>query len=296
MKKIKFITSIYSNLYGTEFGGRASRYHHYRFSLLSLLKMYNADFVCYTSDEEYDSLCDFFYVENKIQKEKLNIVKFDLTKHYFADLFEKYKNVDEVKKGDRCYEIQYMKFIWYLKEDMSYDYYFWIDAGLSHCGLIPNKYLATSLNGMQKYYESSIFTNTFLKNLADNTEDKFTIIKKENSKHYWSGTVNISHYNNYERSYHVIGGIFGGEKKVWNNVVDLFKKYAYQVTCNDSKIYSEENIMTLMYFNHKELFKTYDFDIWWHEDEKMSDIDMIDYTSKNKSFYKILEEINGLNE
>lgn len=296
MKKIKFITSIYSNLYGTEFGGRASRYHHYRFSLLSLLKMSDADFVCYTSDEEYDSLCNFFYIENNIEKRKLNIVKFDLRKHYFSDLFEKYKNVEEVKKGDRCYEIQYMKFIWFLQEDMSYDYYFWIDAGLSHCGLIPNKYLATSLNGMQKYYESSIFTNTFLKNLADNTEDKFTIIKKENSKHYWSGTVNISHYNNYERSYHVIGGIFGGEKKVWNNVVDLFKKYAYQVTCNDSKIYSEENIMTLMYFNHKELFKTYDFDIWWHEDEKMSDIDMIDYTSKNKSFYKILEEINGLNE
>jgi len=49
---VKFITSIYSDLYGTEFGGRPNRGGHYRYSLLSLLKMTDADFLCYTSDRE----------------------------------------------------------------------------------------------------------------------------------------------------------------------------------------------------------------------------------------------------
>ena len=56
----KFITAIYSDLYGTELGGRPNRGAHYRFSLLSLLKMTDADFVCYTSDREIESLKQLF--------------------------------------------------------------------------------------------------------------------------------------------------------------------------------------------------------------------------------------------
>jgi hypothetical protein len=100
--------------------------------------MNNADFICYTSDEEFDSLERFFYEENNISREKLQIVKFNLRNNEFSNIINKYKDVEGIKRGDRCIEIQYMKFIWFLLENKSYDYYFWIDAGLSHCGLIPN--------------------------------------------------------------------------------------------------------------------------------------------------------------
>ena len=68
---VKFITSIYSDLHGTEFGGRVGRNGHYRYSLLSLLKMTDADFLCYTSDREIESLKSFFYDEHSISSEKL---------------------------------------------------------------------------------------------------------------------------------------------------------------------------------------------------------------------------------
>ena len=58
MKKTKIITAIYSDLYGTEIGGRPGRNHHYRLSLMSLLKMTDADFLCYTSEREIESLKD----------------------------------------------------------------------------------------------------------------------------------------------------------------------------------------------------------------------------------------------
>jgi hypothetical protein len=74
----------------------------------------------------------------------------------------------------------------------------------------------------------------------------------------------------------------------------LFTKYIYEVSFIDGRIYHEEQILTLMYRNHDELFKKLDFDIWWNEDERIAGFDMIEHTKNNKSFYKILEELNGI--
>ena len=90
--KVKFITSIYSDLYGTEFGGRPNRGGHYRYSLLSLLKMTDADFLCYTSDRELPSLEEFFYNEHSISKDKLKFQVFDIANTKFKDLINQYKN------------------------------------------------------------------------------------------------------------------------------------------------------------------------------------------------------------
>jgi hypothetical protein len=290
--KVKFITSIYSNLYGTELGGRPNRHGHYRWSLLSLLKMNEADFICYTSEEELSSLEQFFYNENNISRDKLQLSVFNLNNNEFSEIIGQYKDVEGIKRGDRCIEIQYMKFIWFLSEDMSYDYYFWVDAGLSHCGLIPNKYLIPGGPHNQGYYESSLFNNKFLKNLIINTENKFTLIGKENERNFWSGTVNPIHFINYDRSIHIIGGVFGGKKELWEPIIDLFKNYVYKVSEHDKRLYHEEDIMTLMFRNHPELFYNYYFETWWHENERIAGTDMSEHVKNNKSFYKILEELN----
>ena len=100
---VKFITAIYSDLYGTELGGRPNRGSHYRFSLLSLLKMTDADFACYTSDREIESLKQFFYVENNISESKLKFAIYDIKDCKFRDLINLRKNVEEIKKGDNKY-------------------------------------------------------------------------------------------------------------------------------------------------------------------------------------------------
>lgn len=294
MNKVKFITSIYSNLYGTEFGGRPSRKSHYRWSLMSLLKMTNADFTCYTSKDEYAELYDFFHNQHNISKQQLNIVVFDLKENDTKEIINKWKNVETAKVSDRCVEIQYMKVYWFLREDLSYDYYYWIDAGLSHCGLIPNKYLTPGGQENRQYYESTLFSNTFLNNLIEISEDKFLMIGKENSRNYWDGTVNQIHYNNYNSSIHVIGGMFGGKKELWSKFVLWFTKYIYQVTEHDKRLYFEENIFSLMCQNHSEFFKLMEFDTWWHENERIAGLDILEHLKNNKSFYKILEEINNL--
>tara|TARA_R110000803_G_scaffold174368_2_gene236988 strand:- start:2389 stop:3276 length:888 start_codon:yes stop_codon:yes gene_type:complete len=292
----KFITSIYSDLYGTEFGGRPNREGHYRYSLLSLLKITDADFLCYTSDRELPSLESFFYEEHLISKDKLKFKVFDIANTKFKDLINQHKNVEATKKGDRCIEVQYSKFHWWRNEDKSYDYYYWIDAGLSHCGLIPLKYLNNPNNHpQQRYYESNLFNNDFLKNVIEDTGDNFLIIGKENDRNYWSATVDSKWYTKYDRSIHVIGGMFGGHRDKWDEIVNLFEDYVEKIISEDKSIPHEENVMTLMYFNHLDLFERKDFDIWWCRDNGPAGAPDELYQN-NKSFYKILEEFNRINE
>jgi hypothetical protein len=291
----RFITAIYSDLNGTELGGRPARGSHYRYSLLSLLKMTDADFLCYTSDREIDSLKEFFYTENYISQDKLKFVIYDIANCKFKDLINLRKNVEDIKKGDRCIEIQYSKWSWWWNEDKSYDYYYWIDAGLSHCGLIPLKYLTYDGHPMRRFYESDIFNNNFLKNLIEDTEDKFLILGKENDRNYWSGTVNAKWYKEYDRSIHVIGGLFGGHRDRWDEMVTMFENYVQSILGNDEGLPHEEQIMTLMYFNHKELFVRKHFDIWWCRDNAPQGTSE-ELFQNNKSFYRILEEFNRIYE
>lgn len=292
--KIKFITSIYSDLYGTEYGGRMNRAGHYSYSLLSLLKMTDADFLCYTSDREVELLKKFFYETHSISPEKLEFRIFDISTTKFQHLIKEYKNVEMTKKSDRCVEIQYSKFHWWWNEDKSYDYYYWIDAGLSHCGLVPVKYLSGT-HPEQRYYECSLFNNNFLHNVIEDTGDKFLIIGKENSRNFWSQTLDPKWYTEYDNSLHIIGGLFGGHRDKWDEIVTLFEDYTEKTIIDAKHLHHEEPIMTLMYFNHKELFERKHFDIWWCRDNAPVGVTDEMFTL-NKSFYKILEEFNRIYE
>jgi hypothetical protein len=291
--KTKIVTAIYDNLFGSDLGGRINRGGHYRNSLKSLLKMSDADFVCYTSEEEIQDLKNFFYVVNNISPEKLIIKPFDLRNFEFTEKINKIKNLDETTKSDRCIEIQYSKFVWVNNEiDNDYDNIFWFDAGLSHTGLIPPKYMDETKGYWEKYYESSLFNNIFLKNLINHCGDKVFVCAKENVMNYWSGTVPEQYYNQRDMSYHIIGGFFGGKGEKVSEYCELFKKYTNQLLDNEPILYHEEHVMCLMFYNHNEMFNPKYFDIWWHEGERISGIDMEEYTKTRKSFYKVIEELN----
>jgi hypothetical protein len=290
MIKTKFVTAIYSNLNGTEYGGRPSRKEHYRYSLLSLLRMTNADLVCYTSTQELNELEYFFYTQNGISKDKLKLIPFELNQSKYKEVYSKYKDIDSIKQGDRCFEIQYNKFFWTLDECSAYDYIYWIDAGLCHCGIIPDKYLINT-NTYQRYFNSNYFDNLFLEKLITKTENKILIIGKSNvGSNYWSGTIPEKYYKTYDNTKHIIGGIFGGKKVNMLKFIELFENIFLTTISNEQTIYSEEQIMSLVYADNKELFSPFFFDVWWHEDNLTKDCPP-NYLTINKSFYKVLEEI-----
>jgi hypothetical protein len=298
--RVKFITAIYSNLNGTDFGGRTGRKDHYKFSLLSLLKMTEAQFLCYTSLAEIEELENFFYHQHGCDRHHITFKVFDLYQTKSKNIIDQKKDVEASKKSDRCFEIQYNKFHWWWEEDGTYDYYYWIDAGLSHTGIIPDKYLAKNI-GYRNYFECNLFDNNFLKNLVEFTGDKFFIISKDNVRNYWDSTVDPKWYNNYSNELHIIGGLFGGNPSLWNYIVPEFEDKIEKIIPQSDRLPSEENILSLLYYNNLEIFNKKYFETWWHENNTNHkagfDPDQaIAYLTKNKSFYKILEELNPINE
>ena len=197
--KTLFVTCLYSNLFKSEFGGRDSRDGHYKNSLKSLLKISDAKFICYTSTEQINDLENFFYKQNKFTENQIIFKIFDLKNCEFHKQITEKKNLQQNLLKDRCYEIQYYKFFWCLEncKDNNFDYVFWIDAGLSHCGLIPPKYLNQTGTYWEKYFESKLFNNIFLKNLINHAQNKIVICAKENVRNFWEKTVPKNYYKKF---------------------------------------------------------------------------------------------------
>jgi hypothetical protein len=91
---------------------------------------------------------------------------------------------------------------------------------------------------------------------------------------------------------HIIGGFFGGKKEKMLEYCNLFIETTELLLDNEPRVYFEENIMTLLYYNKPELFQSKFFDIWWHEEDRIPGLDLHEYTKTRKSFYKIIEELN----
>ncbi len=285
--KTLFYTCIYSNLWGTELGGRPSRNHHYKFSLLNLLNL-NADkFICFTSSEELEELKRFFYTDNNISENKLEFKVFNLKDTNYFSKIQKIKKIDEVKKSDRCYEIQYNKFFWLdsIENLKDYDRVFWIDAGLSHGGIIDSKY--SHGNGLERNYNFSIFNSNLLHRLCGICKDRVLLLSKNNDGvFYWSSSIPSKYYKSYNRSEHIIGGLFGSTPQKMIEYKEMFEKLLIQLLECEDELYYEELIMTCIYFNESESFCALKFDDWYdRKDEKK-------YGKYVRYFYNMLEVPN----
>lgn len=272
--KTLFITCLYGNLYGTEYGGRPSRSHHYRVSLLNILKTNPTKTVCFTSEEELEMLQNFYYVQNNISKDLLEIRPFNLQNSKYFDLIQSKKNLDKMKTLDRCFEIQYNKFFWFdqIKDSYNYDRVYWIDAGLSHGGLFPGEY-RDQTKGYDSHFTITLFTPEFLEKLNKETSDRINILSKNNTGGlYWSQSLPPKYFNKFENHRHIIGGMFGGTPERYNKFKELFEKLLVELLENEDELYMEELIMSCLYFNHPDMFIPREFDDWFkrenHKEEE----------------------------
>lgn len=262
--KTLFITSIYSKLWGTDFGGRPSREHHYKLSLLNILNTNPTKIVCFTSSQEIESLRSFFYNNNRVSEEKLELIVFDLNNSKYFDLIHSKKDLEKMKKSDRCFEIQYNKFFWFdlIEDRFEYDRVYWIDAGLSHGGIFPGEFRES--NTYNGHFNINLFTPKFLTKLNNDTREKPVILMKNNSgRFYWSQTIPRNYYTEFDKSFHVVGGMFGGTPEKYLEIRNKFENLLVDVLANESELYMEEQLLSCIYFNNSEFFNTRIFDDWY---------------------------------
>lgn len=266
-------TCIYTNLWGTEFGGRPSREWHYRCSLFNILNL-NADkFICFTSSEEIESLKTYFYDEKKVDRMKLEFQEFDLHNTKYSNEIRKNKDLKEILTNDRCVEIQYNKFLWLdiLPEIEKYDKVYWFDAGLSHVGLFPEELSIGT--GIEYYFHFPHFNPDFLDKINHMTNDKLLIVGKNNTNnYYWSRTIPEKYYTNFDTSYHIIGGLFGGNLKQLIQLKENFEELLIFLLKEENQLYHEEQILSCLYFNDIDKFNIFKFDLWNDQTIKGTDI------------------------
>lgn len=292
--KTKFVSAVYFDLFGTTLGGRPGRNDHYLYSLNSIMNISNADFIIYTNDKHR---VDTFYQKHYPDKISRFISKeYDLYNTPYRDKLNQIKNTEETKKSDRCIELQYSKFTWLLDNAYDCEHIYWIDAGLCYSGLLPDKYLKTHTGRyFDSYYGSDIFSDTFVNNLNLVSGNRFFVCAKDNVKNYWDSSLPVQYFaDKYCSDYHIIGGLFGGGTNTVRFVGQKFEQLAHSVLTQEKGLYSEEQILSCLFYSHLDSFVYDCFDIWWHENNVAGATGETEGTlllSNNKSFYKIIEKL-----
>lgn len=292
--RTSIVSGIFFDLYGSDLGGRPSRNEHYLYSMNSIMKMDDVEFIIYTNHKE--KVDNFFNVKYPDKLSKFVSIEYDLHNTKYRDLINRLKNVEETKRSARCIELQYAKLLWLNSNLNNSEYIYWIDAGLCYSGLIPYKYLNFDNNNYYlKYYDSEIFKSSFIENINKKIIDKIFMIGKENINFFWDNGLPEQYYiNNKDISFHIIGGLFGGKSSNVKILYDLFDSLCVKVLQTENILYSEENLLTTIYYNNKSMFHLETFDLWWHEDNILGNVSdkkrALDLLTNHKSFYKILEK------
>lgn len=272
------VTCLYDGLHHTRICGRLNRGKMYRESLEAISKT-GVDITCYTSPEELDGLIRYFNVDRGIIN--IKFIPFDLYKTYF------HADVDAIRDSDnkryrespdwinRCVEVMWSKFI-FLKDTIAtnpeVDYIYWIDAGLSHSGIIHSRFNSHYEDNYEFFIDLDksrnhltaqndlIFNPEFMPDLIRYTGGELLNIASSANQH-----VRIDTGENCQHKGSVIGGLFGGNitvvRKYCNKIIELFEYYT-----ENKVLHKEEQLMTKVLTEDWFPTKLYVFDSWYHPD------------------------------
>lgn len=294
MNDTAMVTCFYTNLYGTKYGGRLGREAHYLESLISLLKITNADFIIYCDPSQKEVLQE--RVE-PLNKTNVKIIGYSLDNFYMRDLFARYKNTEAAISSQRCQELQYLKTYW-MNKLKGYDYVFWIDIGISYSGLIPDKHLIFQKE--IEYFNSGLFCDDLIIGMKKAAQNKFLMLAINNHFPNLYRFLIDAYYDKKltEIPHHAIGGILGGKKEIVYRFQNMFSTLAEDVIMNIKEVHDEESIYNILLDRNPDMFNVQTFDMWWHEDNLhsiySSELERIEEVKHLKSFYNILEDLVNL--
>ena len=176
----------------------------------------------------------------------------------------------------------------------SYEYCFWIDIGISHSGLIPDKFMIIPDNRPFECFNNTLFSNSLIDGMKKFVQDKFLIFAIHNS--HPMGYRNQIYWYNVLEQYHTIGGFLGGKSHLIDQFYKIFVDKATQVSMADDTIYDEEVIYNIIWQEMPDFFATKKFETWYHEDNIPGIAGSEDYKNmiaQCRPFFHTLVELNN---
>jgi hypothetical protein len=265
--KTKLVTAFYTDIIGFPFFGHESfaRHERYLHSLRTLNNM-NTEIVCYCNDTQYDLMTKYC--------EEFNLTNVTIKISNLKD-YPKTNRMLELKRSNDQFnfyhEVDWNKLYLLSKEyDESYDYIYWIDCGLSHRGLFTLKYNPHSdkITGLSRDWENYSFTNIFCPELFPKINnwvgDKLINLANTMFSHN-PNEIRSVYKNNNDYKHMSVGGILGGHISKLNWFIEQFDRIS-DISLNENFILNHEGMITDLEFENPEMFKTYSFDTWYHDD------------------------------
>jgi hypothetical protein len=279
--KTKIVTAFYTDIkgfpfFGHEYYAREERYLH----SLRVLNNMETEIICYCNDTELEKL--------RKQVEVFNLTNVTLKVSNLKDfpLSERMEQIKTDTDGFKFYhEVDWNKIFLLQKEyDETYDYIYWIDVGLSHHGLFPNKYnpnseLATGMSyDFNTYSFTNLFNNKLVIGLNNFVGHKLVNLSNE-LKFHSTSELNRILQGGYDYRGLSVGGILGGHISKLKHFIERFFELGKK-SLDQNFILNHEAIMSFMYEESKENFETFLFQTWYH-----ADTPNLDEHTKNKMIH-----------
>lgn len=268
MSSTKLVSSFYTNIHGHPFYGhspdyaRQDRYLH----SMRVLNNLNIQLVCYCNDNQYDFLSKY------IQEFNLTNVILKISNLRDYPLASRMIQIKEATNNFKFYhEVDWNKIYLLDKEyDETLDYLYWIDIGLSHPGIFPNRYNPNSAlaTGFSMDFNTYSFTNLFGPKLFDgiNMFVKNNLLSISNELRFHDmHLVNsiLESQLNYRGL--TVGGILGGHITKIKWFIDIFNRLG-NMALSKNTILNHEAIISLIRETYPDKFETFYFQTWYHED------------------------------
>lgn len=285
--KTKLVTAIYTHgkfknfpYYAHDYQAREDRYLH----SLRTISNTGLEIILYCDEIQFTLFSDYC---KKFNLNNVSIKISNLDDFPYSETMRKIKNKNKEKNIHFYHEIDWNKLYLLKKEiDYSYDYIYWIDAGLSHPGLFPKKCNPheKEMDGMSRNYYNYSFTEVFDISLFDKiniwVSDKLISLSNRFLFHRQEDLNKFTN-SNYIYGSMTVGGIIGGNTKHLKWLIDSFFDVGKKVLEKDT-IINHEALLSYLTKISEEKFKTFKFDDWSHPD-----------LEKNKTcFYHFFEEIS----
>ena len=297
--KTKIVTCLYHpdpkepnnfNLHPEQ--ARLDRYIH----SLSQICQLDIPIVCY-SDYAGSELLEELKKNNSLNNLEIKTVGLIDAKHS--------KEIQKIKlkhspKFDFYLEIGWAKIDFLEREfhnDPTLDYLYWMDSGLSHPGLFPNRYNSNrdKFTGMSANPYRYMFDLIFNKNLPDflNQWASDKLINIGNSLFFHNtNELNATLNKNHKYNQLTIGGIIGGSAQ---RLPLFFEKFEYcaQLCIEKEFILNHEAVMSSMFMDNTEFYKNFCFTTWYHDEPDNSLIKTVtpEFLSQNTGFYEFFKLI-----
>ena len=224
MSDATLVTALYFHLPTEKIGGRGWGFQHFKAPFTNILKL-GCPIIVYTHDALHDQIQSYLEEQNFSEYKLIN---YDLTNFKYSNEIFRIKDLgSEPYHCDRNAHLCLQKPYW-LQEQAQKNYFrsknhFWIDAGLFHHGIFPEKY-----GGMERYVnyppsryypenKDSSFTPEFGAALSRKVERFLCLIHRQQPI---NGKIMETLNAEGKALGYIVGGLFGGNKKY----IDLMGK------------------------------------------------------------------------